>query len=267
VFADPTIDDHVTQVSLRLDEARERLALETTKIESEFAAKGIYRSTAIGRVLGRVARDEFDKAVAAALGELRRSISETTLDEDELRQVTYDRLNTFAGEMRTYSKLEKLTRTNNLGVPLLAQVVDALPARLAVYLRQFDVGLFGTATPEVLAVTNNNNMNIGTNTGNVQQGTHTSAQSITVALEATTINAALDRFEAALAGLPDDERMKMAPDVVALRAQTTKPTLSEGVIRETGKSLRSVAESVAANLATPDFLAACAALWTVLGIG
>lgn len=265
MFAQPTINDHLTQVDMRLEEARERIGSETTKVESEAAMKGAYNSGGLVRVLGQVSRQEFDRAVSEVLGELRRSAQATTLDKGELRRITYERLETFAREMRTHSKLEKLARIKHLGAAHLAEVVDALPSRLNTFLRQFDVGLFGAATPEVLAVTNN--MNIGTNLGNVQQGTQNSSQTATVTLNGSTINAALDRFESALAGLPGEERARIAPDVVALRAQASKSTLTESVIRETGKSLRSVTESVAANLATPEFVTACAALWAALGIG
>lgn len=265
VFAQPTINDHLTQVDMRLEEARDRLASETTQAESGAAAKGAYNSGGLVRVLERVARQEFDRAVSEVLGELKRSVQETNLDKEELRRMTYERLQTFAREMRTHSKLEKLVRIKHLGAAHLAKIVDALPSRLNIFLRQFDVGLFGAATPEVLAVTNN--MSIGTNVGNVQQGTQNSSQTSTVTLNASTINAALDRFESALTGLPAEDRARIAPDVVALRAQASKPTLTESVIRETGKSLRSVAENVAANLATPEFVTACAALWAALGIG
>src|SRR5215831_15287368 len=96
MFADPTISDYRDWIRWHLKKALTNAELKVGKIRAEHAAQGILDSSMmVMRVIGDV-KKEFDVGVEAALGELRRAVSKTRLDPQELRQATAHCLVNFA---------------------------------------------------------------------------------------------------------------------------------------------------------------------------
>lgn len=136
-------------------------------------------------------------------------------------------------------------------------------------IRQFDVGFFNPAEPEVPPVAGNS-ITIGNMMGStIQQGSPGAKQQVEINLEIQTIKNSLDAFESAIAGssLPRPKVDELMADVHTIRAQLAKPSPSGVIVREAGKSLRNVLEGIAGGMLTPAATAAAAALWSALGLG
>ncbi|MEZ5958103.1 MAG: hypothetical protein R3C27_12940 [Hyphomonadaceae bacterium] len=264
----PTVNNYLDQVRFRAQNAEAEFETAVKSLHGSQAAKGLLRSGAtIKKSLDLLAAD-FDRLTDELLAYLAKTLSRTELDRSELLGLTAQILQSSKAAfsalirpalLRSFAPSKSIDAVIDAGIASVGQ-------RLTLRLQEFAFGLDDhTPTSKDFAVTNN--INIGSNFGNVQQGTRDSSQTMTVSLDAGAIKVALEQFDVALAGLPESERAKMMPDLIALRAQASKPSLSESVVKEIGKSLRGVAEGIAGNLATPAFVTACAALWSALGIG
>ncbi len=134
-------------------------------------------------------------------------------------------------------------------------------------LRQFDVGFLEKAEREAVSVSNNNTMNIGTNLGALQQGSHGSTQNASFTLNISEIREALQKVQEELANVPQAVRAKLEPELETVMAQLKKETPSHSILRETGTTIRAIIEGIAGNILTPSFVAAVSALRAALGMG
>ncbi len=166
MFADPTINDYVDNIRWHLDKALTNAKLAVGKIRADHAARGILSSSmTVMRVIGDV-KKEFDVGVEAALGELRRAVSKTRLDPQELRQATAQCLANFAIATKGVAAFTRI----DVHVPgAFEKWEKELNADLAFKLRQFDVGFLIPNEPEVPQVSNAINIGSMTNSA-VQQG-------------------------------------------------------------------------------------------------
>lgn len=265
MFAEPTINDHLTTIQLRFDDSIQRLGREVNRIKGEFTKAGSFRGSRLGIYVGEAARTEFRSAVSTVLDDLKRAVATTKLDRNELRDVTYQRLAIFALDMRAYSGLIQFVQTQHPAVATLEPIVQGLPGELNVMIRQFEVGFSHFSTQEVSTVTNNINVG-GDVVGGIQQNTHNSIQNVSI-LDRHAIEAALSTAEQHLAEVSSTELEPIRADLATIRAQLKKPTLSESILRETGKTLRNLTENVAATALAPHVQAALLALAATLGAG
>ena len=95
-------------------------------------------------------------------------------------------------------------------------------------------------------------------------------QTVSVTLDPTAIAARLEAFAAALAALQvaPGVRQDAEAEIDTLRAQLRKAKPNGLILAEGGRTLRSIAENIAAAALTPPALIASgAALWSALGLG
>lgn len=103
----------------------------------------------------------------------------------------------------------------------------------------------------------------------VMQDSPQATQSMASTFESEAVRDALRVFEAAIQGanVPPAIRDELAADVETIRAQLKKPSPSQNIVREAGKSLRNIVEGIGAGLLTPSIINAASALWSALGLG
>jgi hypothetical protein len=267
-FQKPTYDDFLATLHTQERAAQERITTETKRIRSTQAARGSYKSGATVKLVLEAVRREFDAAISLFLAELQRFSRESSLDYSELRRLAYDRLQMLLAHSRVAAKPEELKAfAPKAG---LTKYVDDAMAELDAHLqyrkRQFDIGMDRADISSGAAM---NVLNVGTNNGAIQQGGSGNQQDVTVHLDGATIRSALGRVEASLAdaAILSTDREKFEPDLATVRAQLKKSTLSQAILGEAGKSLRSISESITAGALTPGALAALSALRAALGVG
>ena len=103
----------------------------------------------------------------------------------------------------------------------------------------------------------------------IQQGSLHATQLATSTFQVKSAREALEVFETAIqqAQLPSATLAQLVGDVETIRAQLKKPSPSQTIVREAGKSLRNIVEGISAALLTPSIIAAAPALWSALGLG
>ena len=210
----------------------------------------------------QAARTEFDAGIEAALGELKRVIRSTTLDPKALRQVVGQRLQHFAADLKAAAQMNDSARLLDP-----RESFAAFDKQLDFALEQFDVGLHDPIEPEVPQVSNA--INIGSITGTtIQQGSPNASQNVRFTLNIQLAQTALDGFETAIneVSLSAEELTNIKADLQTICPQLSKPSPSLSIIQESGRTIRSVIEGVAAGLLTPSVIAAAPALWSALGL-
>jgi hypothetical protein len=102
----------------------------------------------------------------------------------------------------------------------------------------------------------------------VQQG-QGNTQTVQVAIDTASATKSIDALVAELSGqVGSDLRVIEAlDDLQAIRSQITRQTPNHTVLRELGRSTRSILEGAVGGMLTPAGLAAAAALWSALGLG
>jgi uncharacterized protein YlxP (DUF503 family) len=268
MFKEPTVNNHLTNVYLRIEEGSELLRREASTLEARFNKSGTYRSGAFGIAVVKAAKEAFERIVASVLRELERSAELMPDQKHQLRDLTYQRLESLAREMRSLSGFEKLARTGHPAARHVESALQTLPGRLSVMLQQFDAGMFGPADLVQSAVTHNN-VSVGGNlVGGVQQGSHGSTQNVRVATDVKAITDAVDAFQRAFVAVsvPVESRAEIESELATIRAQLAKSVPNRTILYEAGKSIRSLAEGVIAGMMTPQAVAAAATLWSMLGV-
>ncbi len=247
MFADPTINDYVDNIRWHLDKA----------------LRGILSSSmTVMRVIGDV-KKEFDVGVEAALGELRRAVSKTRLDPQELRQATAQCLANFAIATKGVAAFTRI----DVHVPgAFEKWEKELNADLAFKLRQFDVGFLIPNEPEVPQVSNAINIGSMTNSA-VQQGSPGATQSQSVAIKIDEAKAAIAALEAGHGELklPAEQLSDFRNDLATIRAQLAKAAPSHSIVREAARSVRTIAEGAVGGMLTPSIMTALAALGKATG--
>jgi hypothetical protein len=266
VFAEPTINDFLARIDWHTAKALDRAKRALSDVRAQAAVhRAINSSRAVINSFEAV-RKEFDSGVEAVLGELKRVIRTTTLDQNDLRQLTAKRLSTFAAAAKAIAQTPE---ASGMGMgQYLDQQFAALDQDLQFSIRQFDVGFFDAPEPEIPPV--GNSITIGSMTGStIQQGSPGAKQTVEITLNVESVTNALARFESeiATAALPAKTVEELMGDVHTIRAQLAKPSPSHVIIREAGKSIRNVVEGITGGMLTPTAVAAAAALWSALGLG
>lgn len=267
MFAKPEINDFLDQLHRRRDSAREELGRAIAALKSELTQRGLLRSGARVKRTLTVTTEVFDRNLELMFGDLRRFCHDTNLDRGELRQAAYGRMQEMLEMSRAVANGDELKALFPSKGGLAAMVDDEL-TRLEQHLRarqrQFDIGMEDVPPPEGTNVTNS--VHVGTNIGNIQLAGHGANQHAT--FNAKAIAVALDTFDTEMAKVPMDSatRTNLDADIATLRAQLKKPSLSQVLLTETGRSIRGLVEGVAAGMMTPQALAAAAALTGALGL-
>ena len=266
-FAEPTLEDFDAWLAWHLDKSVESARQKIGKVTSEHAARGISRSGITITRTFTVAHEEFDVGLDTALGELKRAIRITSLDKQRLREITTERLQSYAEAMKAATGADKMRTWAGNALTHIDDRLAVFDERLSFTLRQFDVGFLDAAEPEV-PLSMLNSINVGHMSGGaVQQGTVQSSQSLsTINIQAAA--AAVKEFEDELqkASLPSDVFGELKGDLDTVKAQLSKPAPSKAVLTEAGRSLRNVIEGATGGMLAPGALTAGAALLKALGL-
>jgi hypothetical protein len=266
MFAEPTINDFLQLIDWHISKAQDRASQAVNQVRREAAARGTLNSGGTVIFGVQAVRKEFDSGVEAVLGELKRIIQTTKLDSDKLRESAEQRLTNFAIAAKAVAQTPE---ASGMGMgDYINEQFAAFDRHLQFTVRQFDVGFFDPAEPEVPTVANS--ITIGSMTGStIQQGSPGAQQTVSITFNIESITNALDRFASAIAtgALPEKTFNELVGDVQTIRAQLAKPSPSRIIIQEAGKSLRNVVEGIAGGMLTPAAMTAAAALWSVLGLG
>ena len=169
-------------------------------------------------------------------------------------------------------QMKGLLDDNGIG-PIPGNIINqdkgSFDQHLLFAIRQFDVGFFQPAEPEMPGV-HNAIINVGSMIGStIQQGSPAATQTTQITLKVDLARTALAELESALSNtnLSHTVRDEMLADVRTIGAQLSKPTPSTSIVHEAGRSLRNVVEGVAAGALTQPFITAPTALWSALGLG
>lgn len=268
MFAEPTVADFLALIDWHFAKAIEHTRRAVGRIRSESAQRGTLQSGARIKLSIDAARTEFDAGIEAALGELRRVISNTRLDPQELWRHTVDRLRKFAGDVKSAAEVTDVGKLGAAGSKIVEEEFRAFDQHLKFAIRQFEVGLIIPPEPEVPPLANNSII-IGTMIGSaVQQASPAANQNVSFQLKVETVSAALRDFETELSKqqVDQDSIAALQADIATIRAQLSKQVPSLSIIQEAGKSIRNVAESVAANVLTSPIVQAAVALGITIGL-
>ena len=267
MYQEPTINDYLNNLRWHLAKPADRARAAIAQRKAEAAARGTLNSGSTYQLIATDVRKEFESGIQIALGELKRAAKITKLDRNTLRQLTVQTLETFANQMKGLLNTDNAD-LNRILVNVITGDRKTFDQHLSVIIRQFDVGFFQPAEPEVPQI--HNAINVGSMIGSaVQQGSPAATQTTHITLNLDLVRAALAAFEAALSSVAvaSSKRDEMLADVRTISAQLSKPAPSTSIVREAGRSLRSVVEGVAAGALTLPVIAAAAALWSALGLG
>jgi len=262
MFEEATNEDFRNWIQHHLDKAIDAEKRALVQLANETAAKGSFQSSyRIVRSL-ELAHEEFDKGVAAALGELSRVIERTELDKYELRKIAEVQLNKFIEEVKIALKPDSLRKYGGGIEKTVDEQVAALDGKLAFALRQYDVGHFDPHQPEPPGNMKNEITIQQMYGGAIQQASPGAEQSTTINVSVDDIKVALADFEAALKASDTSgaKFAEMTADIDTIKAQLSKESPSPAIVQEAGRSLRSVAEGVVAG-------GAASVLWKILGLG
>jgi hypothetical protein len=257
----PTYDHFKKWLAFHLSKAVETTARETHSVTAMLNANGAYRSGRAILLIFEEINKGLEIGINAALGETKRIARLTDLDAAELRVVTEESLRAFLDQLKNLAKADQM---RTWGSPrLVDERLAKLDERLNFALQNFDIGFLDPGEPE-LPPTMSNNINIGNMSGGaIQQGaTHSTLNQSNFNLsEAQQV---LEAFRLAFEteNLTTDQRGNIDADVATLKAQLSKPTRSEAIIKETMHSLRNVVEGITAGALTPAATTAATALWT-----
>jgi hypothetical protein len=266
--AKPTINDFLALIDWHIAKADHSAKQAVSDVRRRASAAGRLNSGSTILLCFQAVRTLFDSGVETVLGELKRVGRKTELDRDELRQHAVQRLMDFAIAAKAIARTPEATGSAGIEEYVVQQGA-ALDEHLKFAVRQFDVGFFDPAEPEIPAVAHNSIV-IGTMTaGNVAQASPGAKQSVEYNLEIEATEKALTAFEAALASasLPSDTLAELTADISTIRAQLAKSSPSRVIVQEAGKTLRNVVEGIGGGMLTPTVLTAATALWAALGFG
>jgi hypothetical protein len=267
MFAEPSIDDFLALIDWHIKKALYQVGRAVGAAKSNAAKRGaITSSVAIQQtILGM--RKEFEAGVDAVFGELKRVIRTTKLDHNELRKLAFQRLSRFAEEAKRATEYSNTSR-----LPMMHDYVrkqfEEMDQFLNFKARQFDIGFFDPAEPEV-PTTANNLITIGTMTNStIQQGSPGATQKVDFKIEIHRVESALQELEAAIKDtqIPKAKIDEVMADVRTIQAQLKKSDPSKPILQEAGASLSNVLEGVAAGLLTPGVSAAVVTLSSALGL-
>jgi hypothetical protein len=266
VFDKPTINDFLDLLRTETDRALDALAREATALGRAHSASGTYRSGGMIRSLLDASETTFRQRLDDALVALRRVTREGDIDARDLRDTTFQHLTQLTQLVRNASGVDRLVNVMDAGG--IGEVVNQhfaqLDQNLRFQFRQFNIGWAGRQ--EDVSVTQQV-VNNGTIVGTVQQGATGATVTGTISINIDTArNAASALAQELQAGPQAPPIIDMRADVDTIRAQLGKSEPSMSLLREAGRTLRNLSESVASGLLTPSAATALAALLAALGL-
>jgi len=149
----------------------------------------------------------------------------------------------------------------------LAEAAQKAEARI----KEIELGV-GFGTPRELAAGSVFNIiHAQSVTGGIQQGTHNSQQDNVITLTTTEVDTAIERLEAVLlANGYGDQLAEVKPDLDTMKAQLRKPEPNSNILREAGRSVRTVVEGAVGgaigNAASPAVIHALGVFGAALGL-
>jgi hypothetical protein len=266
MFAQPHNNDFLALIDWHTEKALDRARRAVSDVRGEAARHGAINSSRAVINSFEAVRKEFDSGVESVLGELKRVIRTTTLDRNDLRQLAVQRLTNFAAAAQAIAQTPEASAMG-MG-DYLRQQFAAMNQYLQFSIRQFDVGFFIPAEPEVPPVAGNSIV-IGNMTGStIQQGSPGAKQSVEITLNVEEMRKALEVFEAGLAAstVPREKIDQLTAELETIRAQLKKPSPSRLILREAGKSIRNIVEGVIGGMLAPEVMNAATVLWSVPAI-
>lgn len=256
-----TIDQYQNWLRERLRKHSAEIERNIQTIIREHNAKGALYGGATVRRVHRETLEKFEGAVVDALAVLKKAERETGLDARELFEATEAALHDFMETTKAASRPQQLRQIEDKRAfrELLADYDRALEDSTNGY----RLGLLHSDAPSA-----GMSINVGRdmiNSGILQASP---GANLHVAVNVTEISKALAAFEAEVAAslMSADELAHISADVASIKAQVTKPKPDEGILRQLGKSLRTVTESVIGNGISAGLGVAAAALWKSLGL-
>jgi len=268
MFEKPTMNDFLAKVHMIQSEAIAQLKLKRETIIADMNRRGRLKSGATITLLMDAVDTAVREGTASILGELRRWVSDTDLDPAELRSYAQSALSSLFDGMQSamnWARVSQWTRSEATNSIINERTV-LLKSSQAFWIRQFDVGLDAPVGAEIQRGVTNivNATNI---VGGFQQGTHSSKQDISVSFNKEAILQAVNTVESEIeaAALPDASRNEILSELATVRAQFQKEKPNPSILKEVGKTIRSVTEGVAGNLLSPSAIAAMSYLSLALG--
>lgn len=269
-FDQPTLDDFADWIGGHLERALEDFTRKLGKVQSEAAAHGHHRSSVTIKRTMEVAHEEFDKGIDAALGALKGAILKTQLDKHKLREITEQKLRSFADDIKVLSNADKMLHWAGPAKKLLNDKLAEFDTKINRVMRQFDVGFYDPVELEMPPSVTNTLQVEKIEGSAVALGSHHLIQNITT----NTVNidearAAVAEFEAALQSesIPPKTMAEISSDLGTIKSQLDKPSgPSKTIIGEATKSLRHIIEGAIGGTLTQPVLTAARALWAALGL-
>jgi hypothetical protein len=260
VFANPTIKDFVARIDWHLSKALDKAKRDVSRVRSEMTGRGMLSSSVAVRLSVEAAQAVFEAGVDEALGELRRMIRETVLDDHEMRTIVEQRLRRFLAEAKEAAQVGDFRSFDP------REMLAKFDQHLDFHLRQFDVGFHVPEEPEIPPMSGNS-ITVGNMTGNIQQNSPGGTQTFEFKLNIEAAQTALQTYESELNKIEVDDRARrdLVADIATIKAQLCKPSPSASILRETARSVRNVTEGIVGGLLTSPVMQAAIALGTALG--
>jgi hypothetical protein len=267
MLREPTIEDFADWVQFHLDKAIKSAHEACQAVERRNNAKGLLRSGNNIIECFDAAYGEFDKGVEAALGALRAAMLKGVPDKTLLRETVEKQLRQFVLDMKHASKAPLFREWGLVPPKVLNEYEAEFDKKVDFALRHFDVGHL-IPQPEVPASISSD-IKIENMIGSViQQGTTGSNQTASVTINFAAARDALKTLEKTLSEhpAPPEAAAEIEPEIQTIKAQLAKAQPSVAILREAGRSLRSISEGVAGGLLAPHVLTAIGALLSLLGL-
>lgn len=265
----PTVADFQSKLEFIVDDLVHAAGKKGAEVQGGAARQGALGGSRHLLQLLELTRDAVDEAAAMVLGELRSAIEKTELDRVVIRGITGEVLGSLVPRFAAAFRVNRNGGWS--GAPRSSATIPAklqeMNDRVSRHLRHFDVGLYDTAAPEPLNVTNSNVVN-ATNVYGVQQGTSHSVQNVSVQINVHAAMEAIQLLKSELAGLEERESSvsDVKSDLETIEAQLKKLEPNKGILREAMRSVRNVTEGVIGGLLTPAAVGAIVSLGSALGL-
>lgn len=261
-----TINDYLDLIRLRIEEHTSAFARDVGRIDGECSLNGASGGSRHFLRLAAALKKEFLSAAGDVLRALPAAHQIGGLDRNELLDLTGPRLAEMLAVMMAVTRLEK--RVDSISNPefkaSILSYFDECRARIPVLLRQSQIGFDRIWDEEGRRVTNT--INAGQIIGGVQQGTASSTQHISIAIDRVIVESAIQALEKQLGDSANDAEIvaTVRADVETIKAQLAKREPSRTILSEVGKTLRNVVEGVTGGLLTPAASSAILGLSAVL---
>jgi hypothetical protein len=267
MFEQPTVKNFCEGIQFDLEKAKEKDERKVKSLVLDLNLRGHFvGGVAFNNTVADLLSAQLDETVAAILTKLKRVAETTTLDRQQLREVTGKVLRSYLAALKATAVPSGVQDAHS--EQFVRVRLGKLDNQLNHILGQFDVGLpIAQSTTESGAVTNNVNIGTATNAVVQQAGAH-SQQSSSVTIEADIAHAALSAFEqAALADAALGEHIdELKSYIGTIRAQLSKPAPNRSLIGEVGRSLRSVIEGVVGNVVSTPVIGTMTTMLRALGL-